>query len=346
MRKSIATILLITILALAIIPDADAIVAPSEDIYVTDAANVLTENTRQDIIDSNIDLMERGRGAQIIIVTVQYLDGMPIDEYASLLFNSWGVGSEADNGMLLLLATEEGAAWLVVGAGIAGAFTNDMANQYLNTYLRPEFENRNFDAAVRSICEALFTWFAEYYGLNQDISQNVQAESHPGVYLCQSCGIEYYNETDARLCYQADRAAQRTNGIVLLVILGLLLVVIIALAAGGDRRRHRMYYTHLGMPVPPYHWWFMWGARPHRMWYRSNFHNNRRGPRGPRGPGGFGGSGGGGRSGGGFGGFGGSGGGGRSGGGFGGFGGSGGGGRSGGGFGGGRSGGGGGFGRR
>jgi len=349
-------------LAAAFSPVAMALVQPSEEFFVTDAAGVLTEKTRQDIIDSNIDLMARGNGAQIVIVTVKYLDGMYADEYATRLFNEWGVGSStADNGMLLLLATEEAKGWLVVGAGISGAFTNDMIEQYLDKHFWPEVDNRNFDIAVRNIFDALFSWFADYYG----VSQEGYVEEQPGYnvaehyYYCQSCGRAYYQLSEAEQCYRNDKANESSGIIVFVVIFALLILIIVAMNVGNDRRRHSMYYSHMGMPVPRYHWWFMWGARPYRSWYHTHhYHNSWRGPRGPGGfggpgyrggPGGFGGpgyrggpggrppgsSGSGNRPGGGFGGFGGGsiGGGGRSGGsGFGGFGG---GGRSGGGFGGG-----------
>ena len=296
-----------------------ALVAPSEDYYVTDDAGVLTEKTRQDIISANIDLELKCNGAQIVIVTVEYLNGVPSDEYASRLFNDWGVGArEANNGMLLLLATEEQKGWLTVGAGISGAFTNNMVNAYLDSYFWPEVDARNFDTAVRNICEELFSWYAGYYGVNQDRNEGAPVQPTPG-YSVQE---DYYSHSYGYNPYPV-------MALVFWFFLFLVVFIIIIAAARSDRRRHSAYYVHMGMPIPRYHWWYMWGHRPYRLWH----YNHWRGPRGPRGPGGFGGpprgpggfggssGGGSGRSGGGFGGFGGSSGGGRSGGGFGGFGG-------------------------
>jgi len=164
-------------------PSAMALVQQSDEFFVTDAAGVLTEATRQDIINSNIDMMEMCQGAQIVIVTVKYLDGLYADEYATQLFNDWGVGSaEADNGMLLLLATEERRGGLVVGAGLTGVFNAQKQEQYLETYFWPEVDNHNFDTTVRNICEALFSWFAEYYGVNQDYGQDEYIQQQPEPY--------------------------------------------------------------------------------------------------------------------------------------------------------------------
>ena len=275
-------------------PTAPSITAPTapQDVsfLVSDNAGVLAEKTIQDIISANIDLMNQCQGAQIALVTIDSFSGANLGEYATNQFIEKGV---ANNGMLLLLITEEYDGWFVTGPGISGVFSDAMAQQYLNSYFWPDVDARNFDTAVRNVYSALYSWYINQYANTQT-------------------GQDY------------------TALIVFLVIFILLIFIIIMMSVTGDRRRHRMYYTHMGMPIPPYHWWFLWGARPYRSWYRTTYHRNNwgGGPRGPRGPGGFGGFGGGGRSGGGFGGFGG---GGRSSGGFGGFGG---GGRSGGGFGG------------
>ena len=340
MKKLLTTSLVIILLISALMPIAFALVAPSEDFYVTDDAGVLTEQTKYDIIDANLDMEEKCQGAQIVIVTIEYLGGMYADEYANQLFNDWGVGSrEANNGMLLLLVTEEKKGGIVTGDGISGAFTDSMKSTYLDSHFWPEVDAGNYDLAVRNICEVLFSWFADYYGVNQDRYDYTPVQPTVGYVVQEVYPPRYENNA---------YGSSSSFIAVFLVFVFIIVIIVIISAATADRRRHSAYYVHMGMPIPRYHWWFMWGHRPYRMWHH---HNHWRGPRGPRGPGGFGGpprgpgggsSGSSGRSSGGFGGFGGSSGGGRSSGGFGGFGGgsrggggfSGGGGRSGGGFGG------------
>jgi len=102
-KKSLPIIIISLLLVFALAPEAFALVAQSDDFFVTDAAGVLTEKTKNDIIEENIWLMDKCRGAQIVIVTIEYLVDMDAEEYATRLFNNWGVGDEElDNGMLLL----------------------------------------------------------------------------------------------------------------------------------------------------------------------------------------------------------------------------------------------------
>ena len=324
MKKTIITAALCVLMLAAIAaPGALALVQQSNEYYVTDAARVLTQRTRDDIIDANIDLERQCKGAQLVVVTVEYLDGMYSDEYAASLFNDWGVGSleGGNNGMLLLLAVKENKAWLEVGAGISNVLTGSAVEEYLDTYFWYEFDEGNFDTAVRNICEALFSWYAGYYGVNQNQGGNEYAPPQSGGnYNPQPSYVAPYTPPQENLSIWARFTGWvgRTVRLVLSwsVIILILLIIIFAVIS-TDRRRHRMYYSHMGMPLPRYHWWYRWGSshrHPYRSWYRTTY---RRPPRGPRGPGGYGGgspprtpprsSGGSGRSSGGFGGFGGSG---------------------------------------
>jgi uncharacterized membrane protein YgcG len=305
--KRLLSLTLVMLLTASLFVSAAAVVAQSADYYAADYANVLTAETERKLIDSNSDaangLEALCGGAQLVVVTVEYLGGMYADEYALQLFNDWGVAS---NGMLLLLATEENKAWLTVGTGIDSVWTENKLDSTLDAYFWTDFDAGRYDAAVNKLCEGLFTWYAEYY--------NVGGNTNGG---------NGY----------AEPAAPRPN--IFSVIwrifstffwIIIIVVLILIFSAGSDRRRYNAYYTHMGTPMPPYHFWYRWGGShpPYRSWYNQN--NRRGGPRGP-GPGGGSRPGGGGNNrggGSGFGGFGGSSGGSSRGGGsgFGGFGGS------------------------
>jgi uncharacterized membrane protein YgcG len=345
MKKLVRSAIILALTALLCLPVL-AVVEQSPEYYVADYADVLTAETKEKIISSNADvdgLEALCDGAQIVVVTVEYLDGMYSDEYAMQLFNDWGVGSaDANNGMLLLLAPKENKGWLTVGSGIRHFWSDDTINSYLDKYLWPDFDAGRYDAAVNKLLEELFTWYAGYYGV---VTSPAETAPLPDGGRRPEADMPIYTPIPA------DRPAGggffygvfgAVAGLVRMIFIFALIVVVFIIAASfsADRRRYHTYYSHLGTPPPPYHFWYLWGGhRPYRTWYHNTYRRGPgpRGPRPPRGPGGgspprsgggFGGFGGGGRSGGGRSsgsGFGGFGGGGRSsGGGFGGFGGGGG----------------------
>lgn len=297
MIKRLLSFAILLLLGVSLMSPARAVVAQSKDYYVADYAGVLSDTLKQNIIHSNSDpngLEQKCQGAQIVVVTVDYLDGMKADEYALQLFNDWGVGGHggANNGMLLLLATGEKKAWLEIGAGIVNVFTEKTAGDYFDRYFWNAFDKGRYETAVSNMLNALFSWYANYYHVN--------GMADGGFINGINGGRQPYVDG-----YGGGYSVAGSLFIWLLIIS--IIIIVLILAIFSDRRRHRAYYTYLGQPIPPYYPWFIWFG-PHRHWW---------GPGGPGGPGGFGGG-----RGGGFGGFGGFGGGG---GGFGGFGGGGGG---------------------
>ena len=109
--------------------------------------------------------MEYGySGAQIVVVSVEYLDGLYADEYALQLMNDWGVGSATkNNGMLLLFSTKENKGWLATGDGIDNAFTDEIANEYMNKYFWKEYDKGNYDKAVNTLFTKLEKWYQKHH---------------------------------------------------------------------------------------------------------------------------------------------------------------------------------------
>ena len=106
---------------------------PSADFYVYDGAGTLSESTKDLILNASGPLEQYCDGAQIVVVTIDYLpSGYDSEQYANLLFNSWGVGSSsANNGLLLLHVVKEDRGWLAVGAGISNQMTSSYANSLM-----------------------------------------------------------------------------------------------------------------------------------------------------------------------------------------------------------------------
>lgn len=147
-------------LCAALTAPAFAVVDQSESFYAADYANVLSRSTEEMIVNYNGALEQQCQGAQIVVVTVDYLDGLSTDAYAYQLFNSWGVGSsEYNNGMLLLLAVQEGKAWLAYGLGLNSVLSSQSVDDMLDEYFWTDFDNGDYDSAVTKLFNALLKWY-------------------------------------------------------------------------------------------------------------------------------------------------------------------------------------------
>lgn len=162
--KKFISLLAALILCAVLISPAYAVVSQSDSFYVADYANVLSNTTEEMIINYNGALEQQCQGAQIVVVTVDYLDGMYCDEYAYKLFNDWGVGSaDYSNGMLLLLAVQENKCWLAYGLGLNSQLGSDEVDELLEDYFYDNFDTGKYDDAVTELFMELLDWYDERY---------------------------------------------------------------------------------------------------------------------------------------------------------------------------------------
>lgn len=177
-NKRLLSFLSALVLLFALASPVYAVVSESSSFYCADYANVLSSETEQMIINYNGALESQCSGAQIVVVTVDYLDGMYCDEYAYQLFNDWGVGSaKYNNGMLLLLAVEENKAWLATGLGLNSKLSSDDVDALLEKYFWNDFDNGKYDSAVTRLFTALLKWYDGVYGSNVSNAGKVTSTS-------------------------------------------------------------------------------------------------------------------------------------------------------------------------
>ena len=164
LRKVLAGVCALA-LALCLAVPALAISIPQrpENQYVLDEAGVLSEETEQEIIDTNNALFEE-TGAQVVVVAVDFLGGEDIEDYAYTLFNSWGIGSvERNNGLLLLLAIGEDNYYAMSGYGLEDYFDGAKLKEMLNDYLEEDFAARDYDAGVEKFFSQAVSQVKTYY---------------------------------------------------------------------------------------------------------------------------------------------------------------------------------------
>ena len=88
MLNSKKILLIIIVVLLIVSSTALALVPQSELFYVNDTANVLDASLEDYIVKTNVDLYNK-TGAQICVVTVENLEGISIEEYATALFRQY-----------------------------------------------------------------------------------------------------------------------------------------------------------------------------------------------------------------------------------------------------------------
>ena len=169
LRSASAIVLVLIILLVMSLPVLASaayggVISQSDSFYVADEADVISSDTEKYIIEKNAEL-ENLCGGQIVVVAVDFLDGMDIEDYAYKLFKDWQIGDEdRDNGILLLLAIGEENYWCMQGKGLEGALTSGDIDDILWNYLEDDFASGDYDSGVRSVFDALYDSVADIYG--------------------------------------------------------------------------------------------------------------------------------------------------------------------------------------
>ncbi len=225
--------------ASAAVPDA------SEAFYVADYANVLDSDTEQTICDANSWLCSE-TGAQIVVVTVDFLDGEEIDYYAYSLFNSWGIGSsEKDNGVLLLLSIGDDNYYALTGSGLETAIPASRLDSLLWNYLEDDFAAGDYDAGVRSVFDQLFSDVCSYYGVSYSGSSATQTPN-------SSTTVYPNNNSSSSNTYTPNSSSDSSDHSSLLspfFFLVLLVFIVVFVVRSARRRRYRSNYPGGTMPV-------------------------------------------------------------------------------------------------
>ena len=84
----------------------NAIPNHTQEFYVNDFANIFTEQEKAELVSKAISLDENHNGIQVVITTIETLNGESIDDYSIRMYNQYGIGKD-DMGVLILLATQD-----------------------------------------------------------------------------------------------------------------------------------------------------------------------------------------------------------------------------------------------
>jgi hypothetical protein len=115
--------------------------------YINDFAGILDSQARSQL-DQICKELERKTKTQMAIVTVTSLDGVPIEDFASQLGNSWGVGyKDSNRGILVLISLQERRYRIAVGRGLAWALTDAEADR-LGQEMVPMMEKGDYGNAL------------------------------------------------------------------------------------------------------------------------------------------------------------------------------------------------------
>jgi uncharacterized protein len=115
---------------------------------VVDDASVLNASTQSQLTDM-LAAHERATGQQVVVVTLDSLQGYTIEDYGYQLGRYWGIGQKGkNNGVLLIVAPKEHKVRIEVGYGLEGTLTDATSRTIIENDILPSFKRGDFNVGV------------------------------------------------------------------------------------------------------------------------------------------------------------------------------------------------------
>ena len=222
MKNAIIIIVVTLIFALCFSVTATAIdlPVPTSDFFVNDFANVIDDAVEDELQSIGVNLYEQTT-AQVVVVTVDSLDGYDVSEYALELGREWGVGSEeSDNGVVLLLSVNDRQVTIQVGYGLEGCLPDGKTGGILDQYGVPHFTYDDFSTGLADTYKVLASTVCEEYGVQLSDDYNLE--------------LYDYKDTDTLI----SNADDETMIVIYLVFMAIIVIVLILSAKFGGGSHH------------------------------------------------------------------------------------------------------------
>jgi uncharacterized protein len=141
--------------------------------YVVDLAGVVPEEI-QVRLNAYLKELEQKTTAQVLVLTVQSLDGQSIEEFSVDTFKRWKLGQKGkDNGVLIVISEKDRKYRLEIGYGLESVLPDSLVGSIGRDYLVPYFKKGDYGSGVYTATVVVANTIASHEG--------VQITGMPGV---------------------------------------------------------------------------------------------------------------------------------------------------------------------
>lgn len=120
---------------------------------VVDQADLL-DPAQEAELTARLAALETQSNRQLVVATVNSLEGYDIADYGYQLGRTWGIGqdgegeAEKDNGLILLVAPNERKVRVEVGYGLEGIMTDALSSIIIQNDILPQFRDNNMAGGI------------------------------------------------------------------------------------------------------------------------------------------------------------------------------------------------------
>jgi uncharacterized protein len=152
---------------------------PDPPRLVNDLAGVMSAQERQ-MLEDKLVAYDDSTSNQVAILTINTLNGYPIEEYAYQVFKSWGIGNKnTNNGVLIVAAINDRKIRIEVGYGLEGAIPDVIASRIIRYDISPAFREGNYYEGFNKAAESIIKAAAGEYQAPEGYRDRGESEGIP-----------------------------------------------------------------------------------------------------------------------------------------------------------------------
>ena len=132
---------------------------------VNDFAGVIPAGERESMENLAREVLQK-TGTAVVVVTVPTVGDRSADDYATRLYESWGIGRRGeDKGVLILLALKERRVRIETGYGVEGILPDGVAGEILRLHVIPLLKQGDYGKGLANAVTAVSDVIARHAGV-------------------------------------------------------------------------------------------------------------------------------------------------------------------------------------
>ena len=150
MRPSLVVAIAAALVAILLAPASAQPEFPELTGRIVDAAGLLSGQDYAAITEQ-LKALEAASTDQLVVVTLESLQGYAIEDFGYQLGRKWGIGQQGkDNGIILIVAPDERKVRIEVGRGLEPMMTDALSKIIIENAILPEFRRGDYPAGIRA----------------------------------------------------------------------------------------------------------------------------------------------------------------------------------------------------
>jgi len=122
---------------------------------VVDQADIIPAD-REAALNARLEQLEKTTGHQLVVATVNSLEGRDVADYGYSLGRAWGIGDkEADDGVVFLIAPSERRMHIAVGYGLEPVLTDALSGRIIRDQVTPRFRDGDYPGGIEAGVDAI-----------------------------------------------------------------------------------------------------------------------------------------------------------------------------------------------